>query len=600
MAVKSYIKDYPRPQLVRPAWENLNGNWDFAFDDGDAGIGAGWFRGFEPQKQIRVPFTYETELSGIHDETRHDHVWYQKKVRLTPETGKKVLLHFEGSDYLTSVWINGVYAGNHKGGYARFTFDITPWIREGENLIVVKADDSFSEEQARGKQRWRKENFACWYVQTTGIWKTVWLETVPDVYVSSLKLTPDVKNGEIDIEALVAGAEDVQAAPGQGKELMLQAEISFADESVAKASVQVHDGKASLKVSVSHSADFGRNIRLWSPRDPALYDLKVSLTADGKPEDEVLSYFGMRDIRIEKGNVLLNGAPLYQRLILDQGYWKDSGITAPDEEALIEDIDKIQKLGFNGVRKHMKVEDERFLYWADVKGLLVWSEMAAFYEFTDNAVQEYTAEWMEVVRQNYSHPAIITWTPFNESWGVPQIKTDEKQQHFTEAIYYLTKSFDSMRPVITNDGWEHTISDIITLHDYEEDGETFLERYLNHKDELMDDEIFHSGFKSAIADGYSYHGQPVIISEYGGIAFSKRGEGEWGYGNGVKDEEAFVKRYDRITTAIRSVPWIVGFCYTQVSDVQQEVNGLMTMERNFKVTPEKISAVNTKKTPFHA
>ena len=597
MATKSYIRDYPRPQLVRPAWQNLNGAWDLAFDDEDSGLAAGWTDGFAAQKQIAVPFTYETKLSGIEDTARHDHIWYQKQVDLKPEAGKRILLHFEGSDYVTRVWINGRYVGSHEGGYERFSFDITPYAKDGANRIVVKVDDSFSTEQARGKQRWRKESFACWYVQTTGIWKTVWLETVPDVYVKGLKMTPDLSADEIRIEAEIAGAEDVSAA-GAGKEIMLKADISFADEPVACAAVRVYDGKASLRINVSHSADFGYQVHRWSPLDPALYDLKLTVSEDGTPVDEVLSYFGMRDIRIEKGNVLLNGAPLYQRLILDQGYWKDSGLTAPDEDALVEDIDKIQKLGFNGVRKHMKVEDERFLYWADVKGLLVWSEMAAFYTFTDDAVQKYTKEWMEVVRQNYSHPSIITWTPFNESWGVPEIKTDARQQHFTEAIYYLTKSFDSMRPVITNDGWEHTISDIITLHDYEEDGETFLTRYLNHKDEIMDDEIYHSRFKSAMADGFDYHGQPVIISEYGGIAFSAKGSGEWGYGNAVADEDAFVRRYDKITSAIRNVPYIVGFCYTQVSDVQQEVNGLMTMDRDFKVTPEKIAKINEKKNPF--
>jgi len=209
----------------------------------------------------------------------------------------------------------------------------------------------------------------------------------------------------------------------------------------------------------------------WSPENPNLYDISLTLKRNGKVIDMVLSYFGMRDIRIEGCNVLLNGIPLYQRLILDQGYWKDSHLTAPDEEALIADIDKVMSAGYNGVRKHQKIEDEKYLYWADVKGLLVWSEMAAAFEFNDDAVTMFTREWMEIVRQNYNHPSIITWTPFNESWGIPAVKTDTTQQLFTEAIYYLTKSYDKYRPVICNDGWEHTISDIITIHDYEEEGE---------------------------------------------------------------------------------------------------------------------------------
>jgi hypothetical protein len=302
----------------------------------------------------------------------------------------------------------------------------------------------------------------------------------------------------------------------------------------------------------------------------------------------------MREITIDGPNVLLNGRPLYQRLILDQGYWKDSHLTPPDEEALIRDIDKTLALGYNGVRKHQKTEDERFLYWADVKGLLVWGEMAAAYEFNDQAVHSFTREWMEIVRQNYNHPSIITWTPFNESWGVPRIKTDAAQQRFTQAIYYLTKSFDPYRPVICNDGWEHTISDIITLHDYEEKGEDFLGRYLEYTKEILGNTIYHNKSKSAFADGFAYRGQPVILSEFGGIAFNNDHSG-WGYGNKVNSPEEFIKRFDAITTAIKKVDLFCGYCYTQVTDVQQEINGLMDSERNFKVDPKVIKEINERK-----
>ena len=292
----------------------------------------------------------------------------------------------------------------------------------------------------------------------------------------------------------------------------------------------------------------------------------------------------------------MNGHPLYQRLILDQGYWKDSHLTPPSEEALVEDIDKIHALGYNGLRKHQKTEDERFLYWCDVKGMLVWSEMAAAYRYTDYAVEEFTKEWMEIVRQNYNHPCIITWTPMNESWGVSQIETRKVEQHFTEAVYYLTKSLDTMRPVIVNDGWEHTVSDIITLHDYEEVGDTLYKRYTEYKDQILTTEVYHSG-KSALANGYEYKGQPIIISEYGGIAFNNDDSG-WGYGNKVNTKEDFIKRFDDITTAVKKIPYCCGFCYTQVSDVQQEINGLMDMERNFKVEPEIIREINERKVGY--
>ena len=321
------------------------------------------------------------------------------------------------------------------------------------------------------------------------------------------------------------------------------------------------------------------------------------LIRKGELLDQAGSYFAMREIRIDGPNVLLNGKPLYQRLILDQGYWKSSHLTPPSEEALLEDIEKIQALGYNGVRKHQKIEDERFLYWCDVKGLLVWSEAPAAYQFSDYAVEEFTREWMEIVRQNYNHPCIITWTPFNESWGISMVKTDRMEQHFTEAVYHLTKSMDPFRPVIVNDGWEHTVSDLITLHDYEEEGETLKARYSEFKKEILDGQIYHCSHKSAMANGYPYAGQPVILSEFGGIAFDGNDSG-WGYGNKVDSEEAFIRRFDAVTTAVKELPYVCGYCYTQVSDVQQEINGLLDEEHQFKIDPEKIREINERKVGY--
>ena len=585
--MNSYIKNYPRPQLVRNMWTNLNGAWDFLFDDKNAGENQKWYENFPEKKlEIQVPFTYETKLSGIEDQTVHKQVWYHRNIELTAEeiTGKKILLHFEGSDFITKLWVNGEYAGSHRGGYARFSFDITSYLQEGENQITVKVEDSLSMEQPRGKQRWIKENFGCWYVQTTGIWKTVWMETVPETYLTSLKMTPDMEANSISMEYEVnEDSED---------KLKIKTEIWFEDTLINSSVKPVFRGKTSDEISVYRPDVTPWGVYKWSVTEPFLYDVKISVLKNGETVDETASYFGMRDIRIEKGNILLNGRPIYQRLILDQGYWEESHLTPPDEEALIDDIDKIFAMGYNGVRKHMKIEDERFLYWCDKKGMLVWSEMAATYEFSDNAVEEFTAEWMEIVRQNYNHPSIITWTPFNESWGVPYIKTDYKQQKFTEAIYYLTKSMDSMRPVIVNDGWEHTISDIITLHDYEEDGETFFERYDGNLEKMMNSEIYHCKDKSSMAEGYEYKGQPIIISEFGGIAFSGGREGDWGYGHTVSTEEEFVKRFDKITTAIKKLPYVVGYCYTQVSDVQQEINGLLDKHHKYKLLADTLKEIN--------
>lgn len=591
-----YVKDYPRPQFVRSEWENLNGSWDFAFDDENIGESEGWFENLNADMEIQVPFTYETRLSGIGDEARHDNIWYHKTIMVDMAAldGKDLLLHFEGSDFVTKVWVNGKYAGCHRGGYARFTMDITRLVWDGENDITVKVEDSFDVFQPRGKQRWDDDNFACWYVQTTGIWKTVWLEYAPKVRLESVKMTPNFHDGCLELEYDIHAPESFMDGS-----MMLEATVTFKGQMVNRMVFSILNGHMRSKIDVSDRipGDRGYRMHTWSPEHPDLYDIEFRLFDMGEIVDWVGSYFAMREIRIEGSVILLNGHPLYQRLILDQGYWKDSHLTPPSEEALIEDIDKIHALGYNGLRKHQKIEDERFLYWCDVKGMLVWSEAPAAYRYSDYAVQEFTTEWMEIVRQNYNHPCIITWTPFNESWGVHDIEYHRPQQHFTEAVYHLTKSMDAMRPVIVNDGWEHTISDIITLHDYEPFGDRLKERYIECKDQIMTDEVYHNAEKGAFARGYSYKGQPVIISEYGGIAFNNDDSG-WGYGDKVNTEEDFIRRFDAITTAVKEIPYVCGFCYTQVTDVQQEINGLMDMERNFKLDPEIIREINERKVGF--
>ncbi|SDG41544.1 glycoside hydrolase family 2 protein [Marvinbryantia formatexigens] len=591
--MKCYVKDYPRPQFVRSNWENLNGTWEFRFDDENVGEKEKWYAGFHGDREIRVPFTFETKMSGIHDETRHDFVWYKRELQADAARLEKedYLLHFEGSDYITKVWVNGQFAGEHTGGYARFTFNITSLLKDGANELVVRVEDHFDMQQPRGKQRWIDKNFACWYVPVTGIWKTVWSEYVSRVRIERVKMTPVLSEGLLELEYDVTAPEEMLDGS-----LYAAATVSYEGVLINRSLTAVMDRHVRTTVNMflknNHKLEWA--IRTWSPEEPNLYDVEFELLRGHEALDKAGSYCAMREIRIDGPNILLNGHPLYQRLILDQGYWKDSNMTPPDEEALIEDIDKIHALGYNGLRKHQKIEDERFLYWCDVKGMLVWSEAPATFCFTDYAVEEFTREWMEIVKQNYNHPCIITWTPFNESWGISQVETKREEQHFTEAIYHLTKSVDPYRPVIVNDGWEHTVSDIITLHDYEEAGKIFKARYTDYKEEIMTTEVYHSGSKSAFANGYAYKGQPVIISEYGGIAFNNDDAG-WGYGDKVNTQEEFIRRFDEITTAVKEVPYICGFCYTQVSDVQQEINGLMDMERNFKVDPAAIKEINERR-----
>ncbi len=585
--MNSYIPDYPRPQLVRnsDSWENLNGQWLFAFDDDKSGISKEWYRSLDSRTEITVPFTYETKMSGIGDGTPHETVWYSRKIQIPEKRlhAGRVLIHFEGCDYQTQLWVNGIHIGAHTGGYSRFSFDITDALSVGENTVILMVTDPADEQYPRGKQRWIPQNFGCWYVQTTGIWKTVWLEFVPDTYLSALKLTPHLTEGKLEVEGDICSGS-------YGKELVAEITASFNGAWVNSVTVPVTTAHVKAELDVYSLAAGEWGVMAWSPESPSLYDLEVRLLRCGEEEDLVRSYFGMREIRIDGSNVLLNGSPLYQRLILDQGYWEDSHLTPPSEAALIEDITKIQQLGYNGVRKHQKVEDERFLYWCDVKGLLVWGEMAAGYRFTDNAVDAFARQWIDVVRQNYSHPCIITWTAFNESWGVPQIKTQKPQQDFTKGIYYLTKSIDPYRPVIVNDGWDHTVSDIITLHDYEEKGSVLFDRYTNHWEDILQNKLYYNLYRTALANGHEYRGQPVIVSEFGGIAYNNDDSG-WGYGNKVTSEEEFLARFDSITTAIKKLPFC-GYCYTQVSDVQQEINGLMNMKRDFKANPDKIREIN--------
>lgn len=583
-ATKFYIKNYPRPQFVRNKWVDLNGEWDFSFDDDEVGVAERWMDHFPAALQINVPFTYETRASGIGEEKFHAQVWYRRKLILSPEAeGKRTILHFEGVDYKATCWVNGSYAGEHEGAYARFSFDITDLLaQDAEIEMVLKVEDSDSCLQPRGKQRWAGRNHDSFYVQTTGIWKSVWLEHVHETRLDMVKTTPDIDAQKVRFDFRFNGTK-------KKNNLRLETEITFKGETVRKLSLSVDRAWLMVETGMMSGINGPWLQNLWSPDHPNLFDVEFVLYEGEQEIDRVGSYFGMRKISIRDGQILLNNIPLYQRLILDQGYWTESHLTPPSEEALIEDIEAIAQMGYNGLRKHMKIEDARFLYWCDVKGMLVWSEMAAAFEYNDEAVERFTKEWIEVVQQQYNHPCIITWVPFNESWGIQNIIHDDRQQKFTEGIYYLTKSIDPYRPVITNDGWEHTISDILTLHDYVERGEDLYETYRD-KDSITGSIGTYNEWKFAFAQGYSYKGQPIMISEFGGIAF--KSEHGWGYGNQVDSEEAFLERFGSITRAIKAIPFISGYCYTQITDVQHEVNGLLTEDRKPKVAPEKIREIN--------
>jgi len=581
--------EHPRPQFKRENWQNLNGEWNFAFDDQKQGEKNRWFEQSELQKKITVPFTFETKASGIADRSEHNQIWYQRKFEVETDSDQKVILNFAAVDYLTKVWINGSFAGSHQGAYDSFAFDISDFVNfEAENNIVVKVEDTRSKTQPRGKQTYKKDNFLCWYTRTTGIWQTVWLEFMDqNLYLKDLKITPLLDQKEVELDYNFE-AEDFEA--GNYK---LISSIEFEGKLINQFELKVNRKNYSFKINLE---DEKNEIKIWQPASPNLYDLKLILYKNGEVVDRIDSYFGMRKISIEGNKVFLNNQPLYQKLILDQGYWPESLVTPPSDQALKKDLELTKKMGFNGVRKHQKIEDDRFYYWADKLGLLVWAEMGSTYQYNDQAVENFSSQWLRVVKELYNHPSIICWVPFNESWGIEDVKQNKKQQHFTESIYYLTKSIDSERPIIANDGWEHTISDIITFHDYVESTDKLRKTYVESIDQLLqnkkvfNDQEYITGGKFIMADNYYYQGQPIIFSEFGGIAFQDK-EG-WGYGEQVESKEELSQRMNQLLEIIRDADYFEGYCYTQLTDVEQEKNGLLDENREFKLDLEKIIEFN--------
>ena len=437
-------------------------------------------------------------------------------------------------------------------------------------------DGTDNDEQPRGKQRYKAESWGCWYVQTSGIWKTVWLERVSRISLSALSAEA-AKDGRV---VLCGRVKDPQA-----RALSLKWEICSDDSSLS--------GEFSLSPAPdgTFSAEaFVPCPHFWSPERPALYRLQATLLEDGRLLDEVLSYFAFRDIVFTKEGAVINGRPYYLRMVLNQGYWPESGLTAPSLAALKADLKIARRYGFNGMRLHQKTEDERFLFLCDRCGMLVWNEMAAAYRYSPEAEAQFTDEWKQIVSQYKGHPSILAWVPFNESWGIPDVREDAAQQAFVRRIYAVTKALDPERPVITNDGWEHAGSDLLTIHDYRTWGDELLENHGDAEAAVLAGESSYSWYgQKLFAEGYTYENQPLFLSEYGGIAFES--ENGWGYGDSVRDEAQYLARFLSQNEAIRKLPQFKGVCYTQLTDVEQEVNGLVTAERKDKISPAGMETV---------
>ena len=570
--------EHPRPDFQRENWLNLNGEWQFAFDEDDKGLAGKWYvPGVALPEKITVPFCYQSKLSGLHDKRLCPVVWYKRTFAL-PEGmwDRRVFLRFGAVDYRCQVYINGERAGEHVGGYTPFGFDITPLLREGENELCVRVEDAPDCTQPRGKQYWKEGWMGCWYTPTTGIWQTVYLEAVGERFVTDAHITPDVDAGTAEFKLTL---DAIPAKP-------LLAEIEIFQEGNLVRSLRTSVTQRLTGVSVNMvDGNHLEGFHLWSPEHPHLYDVRVRLL-DGVTElDEFFTYFGMRKVEVKDGWVLLNNQPLYQRLVLDQGYWPESLITPPSDEAIVADIEWTKKFGYNGARKHQKLEDPRYYYWADKLGLIVWGEVPSAYEFSGESVKNLADTLHGFIRRDYNHPSILCWVPLNESWGVTRIYKDERMQAAARMLYHQAKALDSPRLVSVNDGWEQVETDIFGLHDYAADGKTIAHHFADREEVCLHT----NDWRMACADGFIPTGKEAfLVTEYGGIAFQDgAGADTWGYHDKVADEEAFFARYKDVTDAVRAIPYSQGYCYTQLTDVEQETNGLLTPDRKPKIDPDR-------------
>lgn len=568
--------EHPRTQMRRDKWINLNGVWQFEIDYGDSGRAQGILER-ELKRRITVPFCPESELSGIGERDFMPAVWYRCAFTLPDDwQGQRVLLHFGAVDYLCEAFLNGASVGVHRGGYSSFEFELTEYLKPGENVLVVNArDDLRSGRQPGGKQSARYESFGCYYTRTTGIWQTVWLECLPATALREVQYEPDVDNGCVYVRALLDG--DLRGVEMRVDTLY---EGRPTGSSVVKASSVT---RACVKLDM---------IKLWELGKGRLYDTRITLLRGGEKLDCVDGYFGMRKLELRRDGMYINDKPVFMRLVLDQGFYHDGIYTAPGDAALLGDIQLSMAMGFNGARLHEKVFEPRFLYWADRMGYMVWGEFPNWgVDISDPAVlAAYQDEWLEAVRRDISHPSIVGWCPFNETWDYEGRRQCDDT---LRSVYLATKALDPTRPVIDTSGNYHVITDIYDVHDYEQRADVFAAHYAPM---AAGGEPYepHKGRQS-------YGGQPYFVSEYGGIWAPGDGEwrrddgASWGYGQRPGSEEEFIARYEALTSALLDNPNICGFCYTQLYDVEQEQNGLYTYARKPKFDAGIIRGINARK-----
>ncbi|MCS0499883.1 glycoside hydrolase family 2 protein [Protaetiibacter mangrovi] len=595
--------EYPRPQFVRDRWRNLNGEWEFEFDGGDSGFERGLVQR-RLQHQITVPFAPESQLSGIGDTDFHAAVWYRRAIQIPAEwSGLNVVLHFGAVDHDATIWIDGIEVGRHRGGFTPFAIDISTFVRAGRtSTLVVRARDSKDASQARGKQSTEYHNHHCDYTRTTGIWQTVWLEAVPPISLKRPRITPDVGASALHVELPLTSN-----VPGGSVAVTLRDAEGIVVSGTARADIDLAP-RVTLSIPASRS-------RLWSPEDPHLYDLDLELLdPSGAVIDGARSYAGLRSVAIVGKSVLLNGRPVFQRLVLDQGYYPDGIMTAPSDEHLIRDIKLAQEVGFNGARLHQKVFEERYLYHADRLGYLVWGEFGDWGCKVDwkpddrqKPTASYITQWLEALERDYSHPSIIGWCPLNETRqyigdGITVL------DDVTRGMFLATKAADRTRPVIDASGYSHRVAetDIYDSHNYEQDPELFAGvmdmirtgvPYINTEDDE------NRSIPETAPWSIAYRGQPYFCSEFGGIWWNPTpadGEASWGYGQRPESLEAFYQRFTGLVDVLLDNPEMFGYCYTQLTDVFQEQNGLFFFDRTPKFDAERLRAVQSRTAAIEA
>ncbi|GAA1607808.1 glycoside hydrolase family 2 [Kribbella hippodromi] len=591
--------EYPRPQFVRSQWVNLNGDWGFEIDRSDSGLERG-LRERELERRIVVPFAPETELSGIEDVDFMEAVWYRTTVTIPADwDGKDAVLHFQAVDHDATVWVNGTEVVRHRGGFTPFSANLRQVTKPGEEAtIVVRARDTHRGPQARGKQSQLYANHSCLYTRTTGIWQTVWLEAVPPVHLKRPRITPDVAGSSFHLEVPVSANQ-----PGHS----IRATLKDADGEVTTATVRA-DLDLAPRLTLPVPAD---RVRLWDTTDPHLYDVRLELIdAEGNVLDEADSYAGLRSVSINGKAILINGKHVFQRLVLDQGYWPESLMTAPSEEAIVRDIELSLAAGFNGARLHQKVFEERFLYHADRLGYLVWGEFGDWGsgvgdtgDDNQQPTASYVGQWLEAVERDYSHPSIIGWCPLNETHQLLHDRITQLDD-VTRAMFLATKAADTSRPVLDSSGYSHRVpeTDVWDSHNYEQDPAEFAKQMAD----LVNDKPY-GNTRDDKALSLAYDGQPYFCSEFGGIwwnaekaAAGKSGNSadSWGYGQRVANEEDFYVRFAGLIDALLDNELMFGYCYTQLTDVFQEENGIYNFDRSTKLDVPRIKAIQERQAAY--